>query len=497
MGMGRRTVPDGAVAGRTAVDRPAAGGTLPVTRALVLAAGLGSRLRHETPKPLFPVMGVPLLARTLFTLEQAGIADAYVVLGYEGERIRREIEKIDRFGIRIHWLLNDRWREPNGVSVLAAEGTLTEPFILTMSDHLFEVEAVERLRAASGRLSGILLVADPRIDAVNDPDDATKVRLEDGRIADIGKSLSDFDAIDTGVFLASPVLFAALRSVEGASGPSLSDGVRKLAHEGRAHVVDGSGIEWQDVDTQDDVRAAERMLLARWPKPSDGPVARRFNRRISTAITRRLAGTGITPNQVSVATMVVSLLSAACAAVGGYGFWLASGILFQLASILDGADGELAILTFQSSRRGEWIDTLCDNISYVAFLVGLTAGAHRAMLPPLYFWGGLAGITAAALSLMNINMYLVRERKSGSALSVRYAYRQGTGAVSRIMRAVHYLGRRDLFSFLVLLLAVVGRLPLALPLFGLGATLLLLPATTHANLSDFFRARRVARLKYG
>jgi len=461
-----------------------------VRRALVLAAGRGSRLDHETPKPLFPVLGIPLLARTLFTLEKAGITDAWVVVGYRGEEVRRGIESIERLGLRVHWIHNERWDEPNGVSVLAAEPELDGPFVLTMADHVFDAAAVERLRKGAGGLEGVDLVVDREIEAVNDLDDATKVRLEGDRIVEIGKSLDDFDVVDTGVFLASPELFEALR--EAGEAPSLSDGVRALAGKGRARAVDGSGITWQDVDTPDDVDAAERKLLAQWPKETDGPVSRRINRPLSTRITRRIAGTGITPNQVSVATLLVSLVGAGLAAVGGYFAWLGTGVLVQLASILDGVDGEVAILTHRASRRGEWVDTVCDNVSYVAFLVGLSVGVWRAEMHPVYLWGGVVGVVAATLSIANIKLYLLRTKDSGSARAVKYGYEGGDGVFSRLLQAAHYLGKRDVFSFLFLVLAVVGQLPLALPMVGAGAGLLLLPATTKANLSSFLRARRGA-----
>lgn len=468
-----------------------------VTQALVLAAGRGSRIGQSDSKPLFPILGVPLLARTLFTLEKGGITDAYVVLGYEGDRVRSEIGRIDRLRIRVHWIHNERWQEPNGVSVLASASALEGPFLLTMSDHLFEVEAVERLRARVNEPTGIYLVVDQRTAEINDLEDATKVRLDGDRIVDLNKSLAHFDAIDTGVFLTSPVLFEALRGVEGAAAPSLSDGVRKLADEGRAWAVDGSDLMWQDVDTRSDANVAAKKLLSQWPKKTDGPISRLINRPLSTRITQILVNTPVTPNQVSVVTLILGLAAGWLAAMGGYGNWLATGLLFQVASILDGTDGELATLTYQGSEFGAWVDTICDNVSYIVFLVGLTVGVHTAGLPSYYVWSGVIGIAAAALSLANINFYLLREGKSGSALTVRYSHQSGEGSLSTIMRFVHYLGKRDLLSFLVLALAALGQLPLALPLFGVGATLFLLPATTAANLSRLPRTRRMAPAEGG
>jgi CDP-L-myo-inositol myo-inositolphosphotransferase len=466
-----------------------------VTRALVLAAGQGSRLGPATPKPLLPVLGVPLLARTLFTLRKAGITEAFVVTGHQGERVRREIAAIRRLheGFTVHWVENTRWEEPNGVSVLAAADRLDGPFLLTMADHVLDPAALARLREEAGKGRDLVLLVDRSPDEGIDPGDATKVALDGERIAAIGKDLEAFDAIDTGAFLAGPALLEALRDLdEGGRGPSLSDGVRRLAAEGKAWILDGTGMRWQDVDTPADVAAARRKLMAAWPKPTDGPVSRWINRPISLRVTRVLAPTGITPNHVSMVTLVMGLAAAWFASLGGYAWWLAAAATFQLASILDGTDGELAVLTYRQTEWGAWVDTLCDNVSYLAFIVGMTVGVNRAGLPDWYVVWGVVGLVAAALSMGNINMVLRREGRSGSALSVEYAHQQGTRLIDRALQVLHFLGKRDLVAFLGVVFALAGILPWGIPIFGVGASLLLFPVTLQANVAHWVRTRRAA-----
>ena len=477
-----------------------------VTRALVLAAGQGSRLGPATPKPLLPVLGVPLLARTLFTLRKAGITEAFVVTGHQGERVRREIDAIRRLhdGLTVHWMENTRWEEPNGVSVLAAADRLDGPFLLTMADHILDPAALKRLREEAAKGRDLVLLVDRSPDEGIDPDDATKVALDGERIASIGKELDRFDAIDTGAFLAGPALLDALRELDEGSaraggaeapphrGPSLSEGVRRLAAEGKAWVLDGTGMRWQDVDTPADVAAARRKLMAAWPKPTDGPVSRWINRPMSLRITRVLAPTGVTPNQISLVTLLMGFAAAWFASLGGYAWWLAAAGTFQLASILDGTDGELAVLTYRQTEWGAWVDTLCDNLSYLAFIVGMTVGVHRAGLPGWYVVWGVVGLAAAALSMGNINMVLRREGRSGSALSVEYAHQQGTRLVDRVLQVLHFLGKRDLIAFLGVVFALLGILPWGIPIFGVGASLLLFPVTFQANVAHWARTRRAA-----
>lgn len=457
----------------------------PTRQALVLAAGRGSRLGGQTPKPLHRLLGVPLLARNLLTLERAGITDAYVVLGYRAEEVRREMEAFGRLGLRVHWLYNRRWERGNGVSVLAGAEVLTRPFVLAMGDHIFDVGAVERLFEHAHGLAGVDLLVDSRTDRVPDVDEATKVVVAGGRIVEIGKSLERFDAIDTGLFLATPKLFEAIERGVATGRESLSDGVGRLARESRARAIDGGDFLWADIDTPSDAAHAERKLLDRLVKAQDGPVARAFNRRVSRRITRRLVGTGITPNQVSIATLGVALVGAAAAAVGGYVPWVLAGVLFQVASILDGVDGEVATLTFRASRLGEWVDTVSDNTAYVAFLAGLTVGVARAGLPDWFMWAGWVGVSAAIVGLTSISLTLWRENRSGSARAVRYAYQETAedgraGALTRVFRFLHYFGKRDVFSLIVLLMALAGLLPYVLPIFAVGGAAALVPATVLA-----------------
>ena len=103
-------------------------------------------------------------------------------------------------------------------------------------------------------------VANPRLDL----DDATKIALgEGGRIVRIGKVLPSYDAIDTGIFIAGPALFEALRaSLDAGGSGSLSEGVQALADSGRAFVRDCGGRWWLDVDDEAAFAKAEAALAA-------------------------------------------------------------------------------------------------------------------------------------------------------------------------------------------------------------------------------------------
>src|SRR5262249_11006271 len=92
-----------------------------IRSAVILAAGRGSRLGGETSKPLVEVGGISLIGRVLACLRHAGVEEAILVLGYQGERLRRAVSESFGTSLRLRFVFNPDWERSNGLSVLAAE----------------------------------------------------------------------------------------------------------------------------------------------------------------------------------------------------------------------------------------------------------------------------------------------------------------------------------------------------------------------------------------
>lgn len=235
---------------------------------VVLAAGLGSRLRNASAgpslKPLTPVGGVPLIQRTVRSLELAGCDKVVIVLGHARAQLQSAIEHTVRAEVPIQFVVNEHYERKNGLSVLAAAESVDDSFLLTMSDHVFGDEVMRRAARHTPPENGASLVVDYKLEHIFDMEDATKVKERNGLIVTIGKELDDYNCVDTGLFICTPALMTALRQAIDASGDvSLSQGVQQLARVGRMSVVDiGDGF-WQDIDTPSMLEHAERMLEAR------------------------------------------------------------------------------------------------------------------------------------------------------------------------------------------------------------------------------------------
>jgi phosphatidylglycerophosphate synthase len=136
------------------------------------------------------------------------------------------------------------------------------------------------------------------------------------------------------------------------------------------------GEMWQRISSPADRISAERKLDRWLVKPTDGVFAR-MNRRISIPISRHLIKLPITPNMVSLFTLVVGFASGLLFASGGYWNMLAGAVLSVWASILDGCDGEVARLKLLESDFGCWLETICDYLYYLFIFAGMAIGLIR------------------------------------------------------------------------------------------------------------------------
>jgi choline kinase len=258
----------------------------PISEAVILMAGEGSRLRQGYSesfrehagwqarlrgsdktilKPFVSVRGRPMIAYTLDALIGAGIKTVNFVVGYESERVIAQLKQLFPSGLKVSFIENPEWQKQNGVSVLAAANRITSPFLLSMSDHLFDNTIIDRLiESADPDLLNVAV--DRKLHSIFDLEDAMKVQTRGDRVIGIGKDLRDYDAIDTGLFVCSLEIFDYLERAKSDSGGrdcSLADGVRLMAADNKVCAIDIGTAWWQDVDTPQMLRHAEREMAKR------------------------------------------------------------------------------------------------------------------------------------------------------------------------------------------------------------------------------------------
>lgn len=231
-------------------------------KAVIIAAGMGGRLWTTTdrrPKTLLPFGQGTILSTIIMNIASIGIQDFVIVVGYEKASIMTYIEGQQHFGLNITIVENPAWQQGNGISVLTADQTVgTEPFLLSMSDHIVPVSALRRI-AGYASPHHVLLV-DPKVDEIFDIDDATKVQVVQKRIVHIGKAISQYNGIDCGIFRLKHSFFEVMRQQLQQHRDSLSAAVAGLSDNHDMEAVFMQADEaWIDIDTPQAYRFALEM----------------------------------------------------------------------------------------------------------------------------------------------------------------------------------------------------------------------------------------------
>jgi NDP-sugar pyrophosphorylase family protein len=229
-------------------------------KAMILAAGLGTRLRPLTnvmPKPLLPVGGRPLIVWNLLLLKRHGISEAVINLHHLGPMIQQALGDGERFGLRLTYS-----HEPvilgTGGGIKQAEPYFNgEPFLVLNGDTLFELDlgAVMAFHREQDAAATLVLRRDAdaaRWGLVEIDDQAVVTRIT-GRGRDTAGTTHP--RMFAGIHILHPRL---LRSVPAGKESSIIDAYVRGIQEGERIVgYDFEGY-WTDVGTPDRYAQAEQ-----------------------------------------------------------------------------------------------------------------------------------------------------------------------------------------------------------------------------------------------
>ncbi len=240
-----------------------------MTTAILLAAGMGTRLRPYTdqlPKPLTKILGKPIIEYSLNALKSAGIKNIIIVTGYLGSEIRRRLKDGAHLGVKIKYCHNSRYMLENAISLKVAKEALLNksPFFLLMGDHLFSETIIKRAMENIDRQP--LLCVDKNPHYPPQIKDATKVLIDQkGYIIDIGKNIPRWNAVDTGLFILDDTIFEVIYQLEKQKpNLTITDCIKYLSLNVKP--VWGCDITnhfWFDIDTQQDIKFVESFLRGR------------------------------------------------------------------------------------------------------------------------------------------------------------------------------------------------------------------------------------------
>ena len=318
------------------------------------------------PLAAAPVAGRTLAVRVMVAALRAGASQIAVPSRLRDAEVERTLLRMPALAAAVHWLTP-------GVPVSAEERA---PWLLLPASSLIHVSALAPLLAAPA----------PR-----------------------GAVLAPSAAGPAPVALVPPPLVAELWTDLAAGRPVGAQLARRLVEAG-AEARETTG-PYVAVRVASDLAQAEQALEVTLGIAADSGVDRYLHRRGSRWISRLLVRTPVTPNQVSLVSLVIGLAAIWC-------FWHATAVsawlgvlVYVLACIVDHADGEIARLTFQESRLGANLDWTIDTIIQVGIVLSLGVSSGGRLMGLV----GLLGATGVTLSAV-FARYLPREIEVGPTI---------------------------------------------------------------------------------
>ena len=410
-----------------------------IDTAVILAAGKGERISNTdefVAKPLIKIFDVSLIERSIKNLiNNLNVKKIYIVTGFNHEEINDHLVKLkNKLSLNVEVVFAKNWEKGNGASFLAILDKMNhQQFYLLMADHLFNNEFYNAISKYKMNNKSYLIIS-RTLSSLNDFNDATKVNVVDDKINDIGKSINDNNAFDTGFFILNSDEFNNVNKLSVREKLSLSEVIQELVQQKKLYFIEVLEDSWLDIDTSQDLTKAKNYLLNNSSsKINDGSISKYINRPISQWITSKITDYPLTPNQISIVVFFVSMLSGLIISMEGYFFLLLGALLAQLSSILDGCDGEIARLKLLKSKFGGWFDQVLDRYSDLFIFTGLTFHTYFIHKTLTVFFIGFIAVGGKIISSYTAYVY-------DSVDSTRNSIRIG----------------RDLIIFIILIGAVLN-----------------------------------------
>jgi phosphatidylglycerophosphate synthase len=296
-------------------------------------------------------------------------------------------------------------------------------------------------------------------------------------------------------FILSTRLFLYRKALRQLGGEGSAPALQSVAWE-RCFTVTETLLPrpgtWEQIRDHAAIERIEVRFLAGSGKSQDGFVSQYLNRPLSRALTRRLLRYPVSPNAWTWLIFPIPIIAALVLARGSYWSFVCGLVLFQVFSVLDGCDGEIARAKFLESESGRRLDDFFDVLSNILLVLGLGFGLAQAHqhYSSIYLAEGIA----AAILIATNEWFLARAPASetgvdslGGTLYPRHrALVERSGLLAfgeNFALLLIQLTKRDVAVLFFVLLTVIGFPSLILHL---------LLAVTAASLVLAWRARSMS-----
>ncbi len=224
------------------------------------------------------------------------------------------------------------------------------------------------------------------------------------------------------------------------------------------------------IDDKAGLKKAVSLIEKRLIDTTQGYIAKNINKKISVPMSAVISATRIHPNTLTLINFIIGSYGTYLVFLNTHWSMALGGTLFQLASVFDGVDGEVARFTFRSSKLGGWLDTICDHVILLFMLAGVT-----------YLFSLEHGIAAAAICLGFAVLGFLMMVYSNSSYLAMFKTSQSMKAydtefilklpssdlkVAFILKT-RYLAKKEFYSIVFFFAGVSGNIHITLPIFSL------------------------------
>ncbi|MEZ4402816.1 MAG: CDP-alcohol phosphatidyltransferase family protein [Kofleriaceae bacterium] len=360
-------------------------------------------------------------------------------------------------------------------------------------DRVVVIRTDAELTAAAPRLTGALLVVDAQAQVVAGPLLEALDLASPGARAAIDPARGDADAGALVVDDDDAAAVVAALAADRAAGLAAARGA------GAATPVPVGRRARFPVPDRAAVRAADAWQYELVDKPLDSWLCRYFYRPLARPLTKLFLRSPLTPNIISVLSIILSLAGCAIAAGPSRLEHIVGLAILVVGGVVDANDGEVARLRLEMSKAGAWLDAMGDDLARLALVIGI--GVHVSHLHPS--WPALT-ITAAAVAMTVASLVLIywycifvihssNNQDYTKALQIGPGVRgdgpRSLGAI--ISDAAAQIIRRDFIDLGVLVLALFHLPEIGFVALSVGAVVTLaVVIPTHLKIVRSLRAAR-------
>jgi CDP-L-myo-inositol myo-inositolphosphotransferase len=429
--------------------------------AIVVAAGTGIEEEKLSDHGKAVFGSLPQIKRLIITAQRAGI-NKFTIITEKGDSSLKDLlsgdKRIDS-DIKWHSLGSE-------ISLGPAQSLIIQSNLITTPRGL-----VNFMESGCGGDEIAVLV---------DSQDDAWVRSDRGEVSEVFSS----GGKAVGAFIASG------RMLEKSIMDSMSIRSFVQEHIGRDKVKlrKFSDSYWMRLDSGRNTPAqAEDLIFSYVGKTATGWLSRNINSKLSLPTSRLLVKTPLTPNMISILINVIGMMCGVFYAIG-HPVW--GALCMQAATILDRCDGEVARVKLMETQRGQWVDTISDQVTVLSFMLGVPIGYYVISKSPLAIILGAVNVSIFLFFVVWSFYFLKKYTNSGSLVTYfdvdKLVEGKKASLMRRLIKIVRPMGRRNFYSLAFLVIAIVGGYPWLLVITTAAMTLFLLH-----QLEDMIKLRRV------